>query len=265
VPEPASGQDPNRPPAEDTAPGTQARPESGLARLGAALTSRPSRGQVVAAVLLAALGFAAAVQIRLTHATGDFAGQRRADLVVLLDSLSAATDRAETQINELEAARSNLQTATSRRAAVLAESRRRLAVLRILTGSVAAKGPGVTITIDDPRFRVTAATILNGIEELRDAGAEAIEVNDAARVVASTAFTEKRDVIMVDGVPVHPPYTIDAIGSSHTLSQAVVFPGGLSDEVQSLGGTVHVKEAPTVLVSSLHPVQPPQYSQPIAR
>ena len=59
-------------------------------------------------------------------------------------------------------------------------------MLRILTGTVAATGPGVTLTIDDPDGSVTAATLLDGVEELRDAGAEAIEINDSVRVVAST-------------------------------------------------------------------------------
>src|SRR5204862_6103612 len=100
-------------------------------------------------------------------------------------------------------------------------------------GRVAAEGPGVTITIDDPDSALTAATLLNGIGELRDGGAAAIEINDTVRVVASTSFTESDGVISADGVELRAPYVIDAIGSSHTLAQAVVFPGGLSDQVDA--------------------------------
>lgn len=220
------------------------------------------RRQVVVAILLALLGFAAATQIRLTQRHDSYAGQPRDNLVALLDSLSAAADRAQVQINQLQRTRGDLLSSSQRRDTALKEARRRLDVLRVLAGTAPAQGPGVTITITDPTGVVTAASILNGIEELRDAGAEAIEINNRARVVASTAFTESAGTVLVDGAQVRPPYVIDAIGSSHTLSEAVKFPGGLEDEIKQLGGSVSVKEADRVQVQSLHPVQRPEYAQP---
>jgi hypothetical protein len=44
----------------------------------------------------------------------------------------------------------------------------------------------------------------------------------------------------------------------------VVFPGGLADEVEQLGGTVQVKQRDVVEVGSLHTVKTPEYSQPTA-
>ncbi len=220
------------------------------------------KSQVVVAVLLAALGFAAVTQVRETRGDDDFSGQRREDLIQLLDSLSAASERAQTQIDDLQETRDDLLTNTERRKAAVDDGENRLEVLRILTGTVAAVGPGVSITISDPKGSVTAASMLNGIEELRDAGAEAIEVNDAVRIVASTAFTDGDGVVSIDDVELRPPYVIDAIGSSHTLGEAVVFRGGLSEEVERLGGEVEVAEADVIEVGSLHTINPPEYSQP---
>ncbi len=59
-----------------------------------------------------------------------------------------------------------------------------------------------------------------------------------------------------------PPYVIQAIGSAHTLSDAVGFPGGLADEISSLGGKVTVQENESVEVDALHPAEQPQYSHP---
>lgn len=230
------------------------------------LRSRPTLkgggGKFVVAMLLAVLGFAAVAQVHLTRTGDDFSGQRREDLIELLDSLSAAADRTQTQIDDLEQTRDDLLTNTERRRAALEEGTKRLEVLRILTGTAAAVGPGVSLTITDPSDSVTAASILNGIEELRDAGAEAIEINDVVRIVASTSFTESDGVVSSDGVELRPPYVIDAIGSSHTLSEAVVFPGGFSDEIEELGGKVDVEEADVIEVGSLHTIVPPEYSQP---
>ncbi len=229
------------------------------------LLGRPSGAQVVVAVLLAALGFAAVVQVRLTRTDDNFGGARRSDLVALLDSLSGASDRAQQQIDDLRRVQSSLLSSSQSHQAAIIEGQNRLGALEILAGTVAAVGPGVTVTINDPHGAVTAASLLNGIEELRDAGAEAIEVNDTVRVVASTAFVDSTAGLTADGTRLSAPYVVDVIGSPHTLSQAVVFPGGLSDEVDQLGGTVTVKESAVVDVSALHTIRPPEYSQPTGR
>lgn len=229
------------------------------------LVGRPGGAQIVVAVLLAALGFAAVVQVRLTRTEDNFSGARRNDLVQLLDSLSGASDRAQQQIDALRQTRTDLLTSSQRREAAVAEERNRLGVLEILAGTAAAVGPGVTVTINDPHDAVTAASLLNGIEELRDAGAEAIEINDVLRVVASTAFTDDNGVLKGDGTELRPPYVVDVIGSSHTLAEAVMFPGGLSDQVKQVGGEVSVVQADVVQVGSLHTNVPPEYSQPTGR
>lgn len=241
----------------DKEPGTDGR-----SRLRPSLTGRPGRGQFVTAVLLALLGFAAAVQVRLINEDTDYGGRRREELIELLGSLSGAADRAESQIEELEETRAELSSSSQRRQVAIEESRAQLMVLGILTGTLPAVGPGVTIKIVDPNIAISSTTVLNGIEELRDAGAEAIEINDQVRIVASTSFTDENDILVVDGVEVRAPYVIDVIGSSHTLSEAVVFPGGLADEVSRLGGTVQVSEEDLVQVRSLHTVERPEYSQP---
>jgi uncharacterized protein YlxW (UPF0749 family) len=238
---------------------------SGRHRLLQALTGRPSRAQLVVAVLLCVLGVAAATQIRLTRSDDDFTGQRREDLVDLLDSLSAANDRARTQLDDLEKTRRELQSSSQRRAAVVEEGQRRLTVLGMLTGTLPATGPGVTVTIDDPDGSLMAPSILDAIEELRDAGAEAIEINDSVRIVASSSITSGDGQIVIDHETLRPPYVIDAIGGSHTLSEAVVFRGGLADDIERDGGTVSVKEADVVEVASLHTIKQPEYAQPTDR
>ncbi|MDP9318442.1 MAG: DUF881 domain-containing protein [Actinomycetota bacterium] len=246
--------------AENTA--TNETSSSGTRRLWTAVTGRPHRSQVIAAVLLALLGYAATVQIQLTHASNDFAGQRRQDLVELLDSLSGASDRAEQQISSLQSTRDQLESSSSGRAAAIADAQQRLNDLQILAGAIAAVGPGVTITIEDPQSSITPASLLNGIEELRDAGAEAVQVNHTVRLVQSSWIGGSPGTLTIDGHMLRPPYVIEAIGSAHTLSDAVGFPGGLADEISSLGGKVTVQEDDSVEVDALHPVDQPQYSHP---
>jgi len=231
-------------------------------RVRASLTRRPSRGQLWIAAPLALLGFAAAVQVGAANADGVYPGARRGDLVELLDSLDAANSRAQQQIAELEATKRELESSTDIRRPALQEAREEATTLAILAGTVPATGPGVVIRIDDPDGAVRPATMLNAIQELRDAGAEAIEINDSARVVAQTYFAGGDGAMIVDGNTLEPPYVIDAIGSAPTLAVAVEFPGGLEDEVQALGGTVEVEAVDAVDVTSLAEERAPEYAQP---
>ena len=70
---------------------------------------RWSRGQAVAAVLLAGLGFAAAVQVRTNDRDQNFTGARQADLIALLNSLNLAADRARTEAQDLQRTRDQLR------------------------------------------------------------------------------------------------------------------------------------------------------------
>ncbi len=231
-------------------------------RVRAGLASRPSRGQAAVAVLLALLGFAAAVQVRSNTEGGNYPGARRGDLAQLLDSLDAAQQRAQKQIAELEATKLQLESSSSKNVTALQQARQEAANLAILAGTVPATGPGVVIRIDDPDGAVGAATMLNAVEELRDAGAEAIEIDNTARVVAQTYFADNGGSISVDGEPVSPPYVIDAIGSAATLAVAVNFPGGLADEVKALGGTVEVQQETQVDITSVAQQPSPEYASP---
>jgi uncharacterized protein YlxW (UPF0749 family) len=231
-------------------------------RLARSMLARPTGAQLLIAVLVAVVGFAATTQVRLNSHDNEFVGSRGQDLVVMMDALVQSNSRVRTQIQDLQQQRSQLSTSRSQAINALGAARRRLDTLGILAGTAAAVGPGATITITAPAGAVTASILLDAIEELRDAGAEAIQIDHQARVVASTALTEEARVVYVDGNPVQSPYVIDVIGSPHTLRQAVTFRGGLTDQVEGVGGQVTVATAPKVRITSLHKLEKPQYSRP---
>lgn len=234
----------------------------GRDRVRKALAPRLSRAQLILGVLLGVVGFGAVTQVHATDTDTAYSGARRQDLVLLLDSLESAAQRASAQIAELQQTRRALVTSTSREQAAVARARTELEVLGILAGTLPATGPGVRITIHDPSGAIGSATLLNAIEELRDAGAEAVEINDTVRVVARTALTDTANGIAVDGMGLQPPYLIEAIGSPRTLSEAVIFPGGLRDEARALGGTVQIQPGQELDIASLHTPKPPQYASP---
>jgi uncharacterized protein YlxW (UPF0749 family) len=220
----------------------------------------PGRGQVLVAALLALVGFAVVVQTRQTQEDG-LSSLRQSDLVRIFDNLQQQSTRLEEDARDLENTQQELRSGTDRTAAAEQAARQRLEVLGILAGTLQATGPGITLRIDDPDNRVTAAMLLDTVQELRDAGAEAIQVG-RVRIVASTSFVDGPDGVVADGVDLRSPYEFVAIGDSATMRSALDIPGGVLETLRSGGaeGTVEVSDALTV--TALRQVKPPQYAQP---
>jgi uncharacterized protein YlxW (UPF0749 family) len=243
-------------------PQTPDGPPSGLERLRRSFFS-PSRGQAVVAVLVALLAFAAVTQARLTGEDDTYTGLRQAELVQALNGLQAATRKAERDIAELEATRDRLSSSTQRRTTALEQARKEVRTLGVLAGTVPATGPGIRITVEDPQGDLSLNHLLDGIEELRNAGVEAIEINDRVRVIAQTSFDDDPAGIRVDGVLLKPPYVIDAIGDPETLAGALEFQDGFTDDVEADNGTVSVKNADRIEVTVTRTPTQPRYAEPV--
>jgi uncharacterized protein YlxW (UPF0749 family) len=223
----------------------------------------PSRGQAVVAVLVGLLAFAAVTQARITGEDDTYAGLRESELIQALNGLQTASRQAERDIAELEATRDQLRSSTQRRTTALEQARNELNTLGVLAGTIPATGPGIRITVEDPSGDLSLTHLLDGVEELRNAGVEAIELNDRVRVIAQTSFEDDPEGIRVDGVLLKSPYVIDAIGNPDTLAGALDFEGGFTDDVEDDGGSVSVEEPERVEVTVTRTRPEPQYAEPV--
>jgi uncharacterized protein YlxW (UPF0749 family) len=223
---------------------------------------RPSRGQVIVAVLLALLGYAAVTQVRFTNVDNTYASLREQDLIDLLNGLAGQTQRAESEISRLESARDDLQSSTGAREAALAQAEQQADTLAIMAGLVPVTGPGIRVTVTETDGTVDVDTMVDMIQELRTAGAEAIQVNEKVRVVAQTSFEDAEGGIRVDGRLVTSPYVFDVIGEPTTLHGAVDFPKGPRDEFEDQGATVEVDELSSLDIEAVVKPKKPEYAQP---
>lgn len=246
-------------------------------RLRRLLRPRLRPVDLAVAILLAVLGFAAVVQVRSTQ-DGPLATARQEDLVQILDELANRNDRLRAEVSALERARGELTSGGDRTAAALAEARRREQLLGVLAGTVPARGPGLLLTITDPDEAIGPDVLLDALEELRAAGAEAIQlegpvdlsvdgakaaVGAQVRVVASTALEAgEQGGVVVDGVTLYPPYRFVVVGDASTLASAVGIPGGVVDNVELRGGVALVEQRDDVRVAALRPLEQPRYARP---
>ncbi len=201
---------------------------------------------------------------------GGFAGDRAGRRICWCCSipLQQREGSLNTEVADLQRTLQQLQASGSSDQAAIENAQSRLEALSIQIGTVAATGPGVTLTIEDNAPGVPAETMLDVINELRAAGAEAIEIRggdqqSAVRVGLDTWIIGTPGQLTVDDVTLRPPYSVLAIGDPPTLAAAMNIPGGAMDSVKRVGGTMVVQQAERVDVTALRQPKPRQYAQPV--
>lgn len=230
-------------------------------RLGRAGRPRPTKANVLATLLALGLGFAIAAQVHQTSIEG-LEDLREDELIRILDTVDQDGNRLAEEIQTLQLSRDRLESDTTSLTEAQQAAQQRLDSLAIMAGTVPARGPGIVLTIRDPEHGVTAPMLLDTLQELRDAGAEAVEINDV-RVVANTFFTDGEGGIAISGRDVSAPFVVTAIGDGSTLASAMEIPGGVTDSVRSVGGEAGVETKEEVTVSALQTVSEPQYARPV--
>jgi uncharacterized protein YlxW (UPF0749 family) len=220
----------------------------------------------LAIVLCLVLGIAIVTQARQTRSGDSLETARPADLLVLLDSLRQREATLNSEVTDLQNTLNSLQASGNTDQAAIQSAQAKLAALSILVGAVGATGRGVTLTIDDPGPGVAPEAMLDVVNELRAAGAEAIEINDAhdsVRVGVDTWVVGVPGSLTIDNKTLSPPYSILAIGDPPTLAAAMNIPGGAEDSVKRVGARMSVQQSDRVDVTTLRQPKPHQYAQPV--
>ena len=221
---------------------------------------RPSRGQAIAGVVLFVTALMVTWTVRSQDAQPEFAQARQEDLVQLLDTVTSQNRALETELRELQSNRDELLSGADKAQSAREDARRRLEQLQILAGTIPAQGPGIRIEISAEAGKLTPELMLNAVEELRDAGAEVIEINNQVRVVVDTAFTvADGGALKAGGQTLTLPLTLEIIGDPVTLEAGARFRGGLVSQVEGprVGGTVKIAQLHEVRIDSV--VEPRRY------
>ncbi|WP_422117531.1 DUF881 domain-containing protein [Brachybacterium sp. UNK5269] len=239
-------------------PGSAAQQRQAWSRLRGTLRPRATLAQLIVGLLCLMLGLSIAVQVRATDDSLDGASEQ--ELVRLLDESGRHAADLEVENAELDRTLETLASGEGD-AAARAAAEERLQDLEILAGTAPAHGRGVVVSIADPASGVRAPTLLSVIQELRNAGAEVIQIGDV-RVVASTAITTAQDgSLLVDGTAMRTPYTILAIGDPAVMEPALRIPGGAADSVAGDSGTLAVVAEQDVRIEATVELRSPEHSR----
>ena len=258
-PTPDTGPEQTQP--QQTQPQAPSTPPNAWRTMFRMARPRATRANLFAALLAIVLGFALATQVQQTQQQG-LEQLREDELVRILDDVSQDAARLGNDARALEVTRDRLAGGADTSAEALKAAQERVDTLGILAGTAPAEGPGIVLTIDDPEGKVTSTLLLDALQELRDAGAEAVQIGDV-RVVVDTYFTDTPTGIEVSGKRVRSPYVITAIGGSATMASAMDIPGGVNESVRRLGAVSTVDQRETVSITALHTLEEPQYARPV--
>ena len=121
-------------------------------------------------------------------------------------------------------------------------------------------GNGITITINDNQdialsnwladpnlLIVHDADLISVVNELKNAGAEAISIN-GERLINTTSITCAGNVAQINGEKVGAPFIIKAIGNSETLYEALNRPGGYIELLNESGIVSNIKKSNNITI-----------------
>lgn len=204
------------------------------------------------------------IQIKTTKSTNQVVSQSFTNND-LRDQVLKWKEKYDDVYKELEEAEKTLETVRQAATANTENSEEKEQELKqnnMLIGLTDVVGEGVTVTMKDNN-NVTAETISPTddisrylvhdldlrtiVNELENAGAEAISIN-GQRIVSTTSITCEGNVININGEKVSSPFVIKAIGQSLRLYSALIRAGGYVEALNTTGIVTTVKQSDNIQI-----------------
>ena len=154
---------------------------------------------------------------------------------------------------------SDYQAAVSDNSQTLKVMQEELEKAKKLASTTELKGKGITVTITDSKKNaggidsnalvIHDEDLLLFVNELNSAGAEAIEIN-GQRISSRSSIKCAGSIININGVRVSSPFVIKAIGDPEVMASALLFKGGVVDNLKPWGFSVDITEEENLTISA---------------
>lgn len=181
------------------------------------------RNQLSLAVVACILGLLVVVQLRAQAAGNGLDQLTPTELTVLVGNLNTRNDQLRAEIATTQAELATLQASDARGDTSVGQLQADLARVRAWTGLDPVIGPGVRITVTGG---LDAGSVEDLINELRNAGAEAIAVDDV-RVEPNSIVDGPLDGLLIGNTKLGDPFEVSAIGNPETLTGSLTRAGGI--------------------------------------
>lgn len=181
------------------------------------------RSQLTVAAVAAILGLLIVVQLRGQTGGSELQSKSAQELTSIVANQNTENDRLRAEVATLQTQLGELQVDRATGATSVGQLESDLGRIRAWAGLDPIAGHGVQITISG---EIVGAAVDDLVNELRNAGAEAIAIDDL-RVIARTSVSGVPGSLDVDGYLLRDPFTIRAIGRPETLVGSLTRVGGI--------------------------------------
>jgi uncharacterized protein YlxW (UPF0749 family) len=217
---------------------------------------RDLRSQLTLAAVAAILGLLVVVQLRGQAGGSALETKSAQNLTTLVANLNTENDRLRSEVTTLQGQLDELRADRATGATSVGQIETELRRIRAWAGLDPVAGRGVEIQVSG---EIGAAAVADVLNELRNAGAEAIAIEDV-RVIARTSVSGVPGSLDVDGILLRDPFMIRAIGNPETLVGSLTRVGGIIAQLSatSPGATVEVQptDDPMSLPATTHDLVP---------
>lgn len=195
---------------------------------------RSRAGALTVAAVALFLGVLVVSQFRSREAfTRTLQQETPETLTTLIADLSDRNRQLRDEIFELRFRLDQAKSGVAGGQGAIEENERELARLEVFSGRSPVSGPGVAVRIVGPFDDRALSDLVN---ELRNAGAEAISVNDVRIGPRSWTAPGREGTLVVDGSHVSGPWTVRAIGDVEVLYVGLTRTGGIVGQFQLIYG-----------------------------
>ena len=190
--------------------------------------------RVILSAVCLALGVLLVSQFRSARIDRTLLTQSATDQATYLSQLYSNNESQRASLEQIQAEIAKYDSSRNGGSSNLVSLIHELQQLRMVNGGVDLTGPGVQVRISGARNTVQVLQDL--VNELRNAGAEAVAVNGVRLITRSVIAEDAQAHVLVDGQPINSPYLLEAIGDPATLDTALQRKGGLIAVLQQAQG-----------------------------
>jgi uncharacterized protein YlxW (UPF0749 family) len=182
------------------------------------------------------------------------------ELSTLIETLTTRNRELRTGLADIREQLREYEVSGPQGQSALQVSREDLRRITAFGGLAAVDGQGIVMEVDGDLDAIALNDLIN---ELRNAGAEAIAVDDV-RITARSVATQGPRSLQIDGVDVGRDFTLRAIGSPDGLLGAMERPGGIISQLKLfISATILIRQTEEVALPASEVALLPVAGQPI--
>lgn len=225
--------------------------------------------QIAIALVCVVLGLMVSIQFRtIKQGVGPVSEYRARELASQLKKVKEENLKLVNAKNEYEAKIKEYEDTASQGSAFAKILKQELDEARILAGLEDVEGPGVTVAVDDMKFSekynyplITYSMLLELLNELNAAGAEAVSIN-GQRIISVSEIRQVGGIhININTVSYAPPFVFKAIGDPKTLEAALRLREGIVERIESSGVAVTITQEQLVKIAKYNGVIEKNYAK----